>query len=159
MKVYLDYDLAHNHVSLWKHQLYRRWKSMNERCHLKSSKGYSSYGGRGIKVCDRWNSKKNGVVGFVNFVNDMGYPKSGQTLDRINNDGDYSPDNCRWADEWTQHSNTSYNSKVVGVNKNRNWWRAKLVIGGKVVLNRYFHNYEDAVRCRKDAEKRYGIIV
>lgn len=83
------------------HPLYSAHRGMVERCTYPGHKDYSSYGGRGITVCDRW----TGRDGFWNFVTDMGPRPEGHSIDRIDNDLGYSPDNCRWADAHTQRVN------------------------------------------------------
>lgn len=79
------------------------WMGMFARCHSPTSPAYKRYGGRGIKVCRRWNK-------FENFLSDMGErPSRAHSLDRINNDGGYSPSNCRWATRAQQNRNRSNN--------------------------------------------------
>lgn len=78
---------------------HRTWTNVISRCHNPYSGGYINYGARGISVCERWRS-------FANFYEDMGpRPSSSHSLDRINNDGNYEPSNCRWATHKEQANN------------------------------------------------------
>ena len=85
---------------------YQIWQQMRDRCSNTGNKRYSSYGGRGITVCERWAS-------FENFFADMGEKPDGLSLDREDNSKGYSPDNCRWATLEQQSNNTRRNRFVV----------------------------------------------
>ena len=87
---------------LSKHPLFIKLDSMKQRCYNKNSRYYKNYGARGIKVCDEW---KNSYESFIQWGIDSGY-KKGLTIDRIDNDGDYEPSNCRWSSRATQTRNT-----------------------------------------------------
>ncbi len=85
------------------HPLCRVWGNMKTRCNNPHDKAYKNYGGRGIKVCERW------LDSFPNFLEDMGERPEGYSIDRINNDGNYEPSNCRWANQTTQCNNKQRN--------------------------------------------------
>lgn len=116
------------------HRLYRVWFDMKKRCLDINNKAYEYYGGRGIKVCDRW-------LDIKNFIDDM-YDtfQEGLSLDRIDNNKGYSPDNCRWATKETQSRNTrkirsNNTSGYRGVYwyKNDKKWKAQIQVQYKII--------------------------
>lgn len=83
------------------------YQGMKNRCYLNKSISYKNYGGRGIKICDEWLGE-NGLINFYNWALSNGYNDS-LTIDRINNDGNYEPSNCRWVTPLEQQNNTRIN--------------------------------------------------
>lgn len=92
-------SVVHGHTTTTKKSpTYVSWANMKARVNQPSTPSYRYYGGRGIKYDERW-------ADFANFLADMGERPEGCTLDRIDPDKDYGPDNCRWADKYTQSRN------------------------------------------------------
>jgi hypothetical protein len=100
---------------------YRVWSSMKTRCYNPKSNNFKYYGGRGIKVCERWMAGENGLSAFECFFADMGpRPSSRHSIDRFpNRNGDYEPSNCRWATpkQQAQNKDNTYQARLSGPRK------------------------------------------
>lgn len=137
---------------------YRSHREMLNRCLNPNDTGYDYYGGRGIGICDRWLEKM--PQGFINFYEDMG-PSNGLTLERIEVNEDYSPENCKWDTK----SNQSYNTRIKSHNtsgrtgvtwrKDRDMWAAQIGYMGKVISLGSFETFEEACIAREAAEIKY----
>lgn len=91
--------LRHGHAKrIQRSSTYKSWDAMRQRCSNPKLPFFKNYGGRGIRVCERW-------MKFENFVADIGERPAGLTLDRINNDGNYEPGNCKWSNRKEQNNN------------------------------------------------------
>jgi len=110
---------------------YRPWVSMRRRCLNPRTKSFKYYGGRGITICGRWQS-------FRNFLADMGERPGGMTLERINNNGNYEPDNCRWATANEQQRNKRSNRLLTfqGETKTLTEWSRQIGISHSVLDHR-----------------------
>lgn len=131
---------------------YRTWKAMINRTTNPKSQDYYNYGGRGIYTCERWKD-------FVNFYEDMGDKPEGYSLERIDNDKGYFPENCKWETAINQARNrrksSANSSGYVGVGKKGRFWSARITVNRKQVFLGQFENIEDAVEARKQGEKKY----
>lgn len=119
--------------------LYGIWSQMMRRCYNPKEKHFSRYGGRGIAVCAAWHSFDN----FKKWSDSIGGRPSGTSLDRINNDGNYEPSNCRWATSQQQHRNTSSNIVIEynGERKTLVEWAESTGIKWAVLHNRYLRGW------------------
>jgi hypothetical protein len=117
--------------------VYRSWHDILQRCTNPNNNNYKNYGGRGIAVCDRWNSKKGGS--FENFLEDMGEPPTNKhQIDRINNNLGYYKENCWWAISAQQHRNMRSNRNYTfnGKTQCRNDWAREYGIGDRTLAYR-----------------------
>lgn len=115
----------------YNHPMYKAWISMKQRCDNPKLPSWDRYGGRGITYDPRWSV-------FENFLNDMGERPKGKTLDRKDNDGNYTKDNCRWATAKQQQNNTRVNVKVtyLGETLTMAEWEVKLGFPASTMHNR-----------------------
>lgn len=149
--------LRHTH----KNRLYNIWSGMHYRCENPNASSFVHYGGRNIKVCREW-SGENGFEAFAHWAIDHGYADTLE-IDRIDNDGDYRPSNCRWVD----HQNNSFNRRArnqtgvsgVSYRKSRTGcggaYRVAIMTDGKQRNIGTFQTLEEAKEARKQAEIKY----
>ena len=114
------------------HYLWNTYAKMIARCYAPSDKSYKRYGARGIVVCERWRES------FANFIADMGERPTGCSLDRVDNDGPYSPENCRWATITQQNTNTRQNHRITfgGEALTITEWAKRLNISERTIRSR-----------------------
>lgn len=123
---------THGHTAGGFSREYSSWAGIKDRCLNKKNSGFKNYGARGIKVCDRWKNS------FENFFKDMGECPEGRSIERINNDGDYCPENCKWATRFEQNNNTRGNHFLIlnGERKTMKQWSISTGICAKLIWNR-----------------------
>lgn len=110
---------------------YRIWTNMKSRCSNPNFDSYKWYGGRGIKVCEKWKS-------YAEFLADMGDAPEGMTIDRLDGDKDYEPGNCRWS-TWTEQQNNRRNNKWIefnGVKLTQAQWAKKVGLASQTISSR-----------------------
>jgi len=137
---------------------YRSWSQMKERCLNVNSNKFPHYGGRGITICERW-------MKFSNFHADMGERPEGMSIDRIDNDGNYEPENCKWSTSSQQNRNRRINTRnktgisgVCWVNRDRKW-QAFIWFNGK---QKHLYTGDDLFEAccrRRHAENMHGYSI
>lgn len=133
-RVIMKEQFAKHHLSYTR--IYNVWKGMINRCYNPKSASYNRYGGRGITVCDEWRGE-TGVKNFYEWAIHSGHSDT-LTLDRIDNDRGYSPDNCRWATKKQQANNTRWNHLVTinGETHNIGEWAEITGLNRKTIYRR-----------------------
>lgn len=138
---------------------YKIYYAMQQRCYGESFHQYSDYGGRGIEVCDRW--MEDAPQGFMNFLEDMGKKPEGKSLDRVNVDADYSPENCKWTDYSTQVFNQRRRNKNTSGRTGVDWnvrlnkWQVRIRRDNVQHYLGLYSDFSQAVKVREEAELKY----
>jgi hypothetical protein len=124
--------MTHGHAKrLSRTKTYSCWAHIIQRCKNENDSAYKNYGGRGIKVCERWYK-------FENFLTDMGEQPPRHSIERIDNNGNYSPENCKWATYKEQHNNKRVNHWIEFNNQRKTLrqWADKLGINKSTLSKR-----------------------
>lgn len=130
--------------------IFNSWRGMKERCYNKKNSHYKIYGGKGIEVCEEWQIFKN----FESWALQNGY-KDGLSIDRIDNNGNYEPSNCRWADNKTQANNKTSNTRITinGTTKTIAEWSDETGLKYNTICarnNNYNWDKEDLLKPKKE---------
>jgi hypothetical protein len=118
---------------------YGIWAAIKRRCYNPNTRSFKRYGGRGITMCDRWKDS------FEAFFKDMGERPEGRTLDRKDNDGPYSPENCRWATPQEQAYNRERSLKITAFGKTKTTleWASEYGISVQLIRDRRSYGWPD----------------
>jgi len=137
-----------------KTRLYRAWTNMRNRCNWEKDREYQHYGGRGIKVCDEW---QNSFEPFMEWALSHGYNDT-LTIDRINVDGNYEPDNCRWITRKEQNNNMTSNVRLThnGITHNLTEWSKITGISYPTLQGRVRRGWKTKDILFKPIDKRYS---
>ena len=133
------------------HYLYNTWYKIKQRCFDETNHAYKNYGGRGITMCNEWKNS------FETFVKDMGERPKGASVDRIDNQGNYEPSNCRWATKAEQSRNRRvYSTSKTGYSGIRETKAGTFQVrtrNDRVVLG-CFETLEEAIKAQKESRKQ-----
>ena len=132
-------NIRHGHCTRGFSPTYQVWRNMINRCELPSDKYYHQYGGRGIRICERWRTS------FEAFLEDMGEVPTGFTIERRDRNGHYEPANCKWADRQAQANNRCSNLRLThdGITLTAAQWAARLGLRPALLYKRIRLGWSD----------------
>ena len=141
--------MDHTTHGMYGTKTYHVWANMIQRCANPNHKSYHNYGGRGIKVCERW-------ADFKNFLDDMGERPDGLSIERKNNNGGYSPCNCKWATRKEQNRNTRRNRPITykGETKILVEWARQFNLSREVLSSRLSRGWDVERALNTETQKR-----
>lgn len=142
--VFTTHNLSNNN-------LYYRFKDMHSRCYYTKHKKYPVYGARGIKVCKEWEDTPEGLQNFVSWAESHGFRKD-LVLDRVDSDGDYCPENCRYV---TVTMNNFNRRTTKGYRFHNGVYEAYIGVKGKTITIGQYKTEQEAINARKQAELKY----
>ncbi len=139
-----------NGVALYKQPWYGSYHSMMDRCYRKTAKNYKFYGGRGITVCEEWHEPEN----FAKWASESGY-KKGLWLDRIDTNGDYCPENCKWSTPQEQANNRRNNNVLTyhGESHTLAEWARILGVKKSLIQNRVWYGWSPERVIEQEVER------
>lgn len=147
-------------------KLYRKWRAMHQRCYNPKCKCFKEYGGRGIKICDEWFHNPDPIINEEHFQNFAKWARTANynddlTIDRIDVDKNYAPDNCRWLTETAQASNrqATKNSKTgyAGVTKLKTGYKVSLSYKNNLTVIGSYPTLKEAVEARNQYIKDHNL--
>jgi hypothetical protein len=133
---------------------YRCWQDMKQRCTNAKHTSFKDYGARGITVCDSW------LQSFPKFLSDLGPRPPSYSLDRVDNNQGYSPENCRWATQTTQSRNTRASTSIdagVFIEKSTGKWQCFIAVNHQSIRIGSYPTKEEAIEARSAAEIKYWV--
>lgn len=144
--------IKHGHTYVKTSKTYICWAGMLSRCKYKSHASYKNYGGRGIKVCKEWNDS------FLSFLNDMGEKPLNKSIERIDCNGDYCKENCKWATKEEQCSNTRRSHMITyqGKTQTLKRWSIETGIHFRTLHNRIKRGGRTIEQCLTDKIGTYS---